>query len=169
MASSMTSGELQLALNYMIRNSGLKLPYDFLPGMEPGEWNPPLTEDEWNTYQWNPPSLLPMYSEADSTASEKPTWQEIVDAVVLATLISILRVKLQELRQECQNRICLNYGENTLNDEILKRLRNGHTAEQDTERERLRTKYTTIKASIAAMNYSTLNSFDVSLDSLWSA
>ena len=98
-----------------------------------------------------------------------PTWAQILGAYQAYWVENNQPRKLSALRRECKNRICLAYGETEAEDEMLKRLRNGHTAEQDTERERLRAKYTTIKASVTAMNYSTLSSFDPRVDNLWSA
>ena len=146
------------------------MPYGLDPGSTPGGWNPPLKKTAWDAYQWNPPEYMSNeHPVLDPDASEKPTWQEIIAVIELAQLPIIRKRRLRELRRECQKRISIAYGETVLEDEILKRLRNGHTAEQDTERDRLRAKHTTIKSTIETMNYSTLNSFDPTLDSLWSA
>ena len=159
----MTSLELQLIMHYLGDTTSFFYPYNY------GHFrNAGTDEESWNAYQWNPPEYS-RYIASDPSASAKPTWQQITDSLVSVQLIEIRTHQLSEIRGECRGRICDNYGETSIENEILKRLRNGHTAAQDTERDRLRAKYTTIKSTIEAANYSTLLVFDASVDSLWSA
>ena len=65
-----------------------------------------------------------------------------------------------ELRAECHRLITAAYGEVSIESEILLRLRSGHTEAQDTERDRLRAVYATLKISIETMTLLQLGAFD---------
>lgn len=73
------------------------------------------------------------------------------------------------LKAECKKRITAAYGETSFDEEIALRLRNGQSGAQDTERDRLRAKYQTLKTAIQALDQAGRNAYDVSVDSHWSA
>ena len=146
------------------------LPYGFLPGSRPGGNDFFLTRGAWESYGWNPPQYLahlPEFTEPDNIGSPKPDWSVLV-AHIEPAMLAILRPRaLRELRRECKRRITAAYGEDSFDDELALRLRNGHTISQDAERDRLRAAYQTIKGQIETASYETLKTFSVQDEALW--
>ena len=71
------------------------------------------------------------------------------------------------LRRECCSRITAAYAATDIDDEILKRIGDRHTPEQNAERERLRTVYRTLQHRIDAMPLTDLHRLDVTADAHW--
>ena len=69
------------AINYLIENEGLIIPYGFDPGSKVGGTVIITNENQWNSYQWNPPEYLnDQYPNSDPNASPKPTWEKLLEA-----------------------------------------------------------------------------------------
>ena len=127
--------------------SPLKLPHGVLPGELPGGEAVTFTADTWEAYQWNPPGLV-AYAVSDDTAGPKPTWAMLQAASAPAELAQAQRRAVGELKTLCRRKITAAYGATSLNDEMLLRLRDGETAAQNTERDRLRGLFQTQKTAI---------------------
>lgn len=125
---------------------------------EPGSSNPPVTRRDWHFHPWQ-------------GRGEKPGWDDISTAAVAATLEAARAEAETALRRECRHRITEAYGEGSVEDEILLRLRGGHTADQDTERDRLRGRHTVLFAYIEhpERTLDELTAFDVTDDAHWRA
>lgn len=93
----------------------------------PGGSIPPVSafanEAAWNAYVWHVP--------AKRLHSRKLTWAEIGNGEAF----------VRAARAECRRRIMVNYNADSIEDEILKRLRGERTYPQDWERDRLLAKY----------------------------
>ena len=138
----MTRAQFMLALNYLrAQEPPLSLPFNAEPGEEPGGEAPTFTEATWNDYRWNPPGASYPDSAFDETASAKPTWAMLQAAVAPAELAQVQRRAVGDLKTLCRRKITAAYGATNLDDEVLLRLRDGETADQNTERDRLRTLY----------------------------
>ena len=167
----MDSLTFQIALNALVEN-GLVLPHGIKPGSFPGSWdiNVFANEQNWNDYDWNPPEFLPEdYPTADPNASPKPTWAELQTAASMA-MPAFRKVDIiRELKRVCRKRITDAYGQDNHHDEIELRLGGRHTEAQDTERERLRTRYSIIKAWIESTDRTLqeLESLDLNDDDNW--
>ena len=125
-----------------------------------------IVEEDWKAYWWNPPFTL-QNKKPDPNASEKPTWQMLLNAMNALRKNDFRDLHTQNLKMECKKRIIENYDADDLEDEILKRLRNDVTSEQDMKRDRLRTKYQQQKAWVASATQAQLETYDPTADSLW--
>ena len=115
------------------------------------------SELDWNNLTWGS-------SDDPASVVAKPTWTVLVAAYVkwLASLM------LENLQNECRRRIIVGYGETDFKDEVSLRLRNAHTTDQDTERDRLRAKYQVLKAQIeGATTEAALVSIALDADETW--
>ena len=129
--------------------SPLKLPHGVLPGELPGGDAVTFTADTWEAYQWNPPGLgAYAVDDWDDSADPKPTWAMLQAAVAPAELAQAQRCAVGELKTLCRRKITAAYGATSLDDEVLLRLRDGETADQNTERDRLRGLFQTQKTAI---------------------
>ena len=128
----------------------LKLPHGVLPGELPGGDAVTFTAETWEAYQWNPPGLGAYATDSDDSADPKPTWAMLQAAVAPAELAQAQQGAVAELDALCRRKITMAYGESSLNDEMLLRLRGGETADQNTERDRLRALFKTRRAAINA-------------------
>ena len=148
----MTKIEFNLALQYLLSQTPpLVLPYGLTPGEVAGGGVPNFTADTWNAYRWNPPGVPNYDGQAvDPAASAKPTWAELQAALPLAQLAEAKNLAIAQIHAFCQNKITANYGVSGLDAEILLRLRDGETAAQNTERDRLRGLFQTQKTAINA-------------------
>ena len=127
----------------------LILPYGASPGEEPGGGLPTFTAATWAAYRWNPPGVARYDGQpVDSGASAKPTWAMLQAALGPAELAQAQRAAIRELHNLCQRKITANYGATGPQEEIFLRLRNGETAAQNTERDRLRGMFQTQKTAI---------------------
>ena len=128
------------AINWLRRQDPpLVLPFNIMPGEKPGGNALTFTRTTWKRYAWNPPGTLPFDDDAwDDAASPKPTWTMLQQALTPAELARAQGAALKELDNICMRKIIVQYGASSLEQEILLRLRNGQTPEQDAERDRLR-------------------------------
>ena len=176
----MTPEEFGLAIDRLVAG-GLRLPYGFLPGTHPGGRSYFEMQEQWEDYGWNPPQFIAQYagpegspsaaySDPDPNADPKPTWAQIEAAVPLAKMRDTATRLFVLLNDEESLRITRAYGVRTVTDEILLRLRNGASAAQDTERDRLHLRRIEIETDIqAAQTPDELDAIDVSADALWAA
>ena len=138
----MTREQFVLALAHLRGLDGespLKLPHGVLPGELPGGDAVTFTAETWEAYQWNPPGLGAYAADdTDDSADPKPTWAMLQAAIAPAELAQAQRRAVGELKPLCRRKITAAYGATSLNDEMLLRLRDGETAEQNAERDRLR-------------------------------
>ena len=131
--------------------SPLKLPHGVLPGELPGGDAVTFTAETWEAYQWNPPGLGAYAADVwDAGADPKPTWAMLQAAAAPAELAQAQRRAVGELKTLCRRKITVAYGETSMDDEMLLRLRDGETAAQNTERDRLRGLFQTQKTAINA-------------------
>ena len=101
----------------------------------------------WRRTRWNAPEGLD-HLQRDLNASAQPKWTKLVgwrNAVV-----GDVDVCLANLRRVASVRISAAYGVSDFQDEMKLRLRNGHVAAQDTERDRLREQYRKARAWLIA-------------------
>ena len=136
----MNRAEFDLALRHLQRQAPpLILPYAARPGESSGGDIVTFTSETWASYQWNPPGT-PHYAgqPPDPAASPKPTWAAIQAALPQAELEQSKEQAIAGLRSLCHHKIIANYGAKDFQGEVYLRLRNGHTAAQDTERDRLK-------------------------------
>ena len=160
----MNNDDIIMALDHL----RIEPPYGFAPGSNPGGMTVITTKAEWDSYQWNPPGFLPEIMVPDPDALPKPTWATLVAAASAQDVVVVAAQKLQALRQDCHVRIIKAYGSDSFDDEVGLRLRQGQTAEQDAERERLRTKYAEIKGNIeATTTVVALDAIVVDSDETW--
>ena len=148
----MNRAQFDLALNWLRgQDPPLILPFNAAPGEEPGGNAPTFTAETWEQYQWNPPGPLPVPEGAfDESASPKPTWAMIQAALAPAELAQAKDRAIAELHKLCRRKITAAYGATSLDDEVLLRLCDGETADQNTERDRLRTLYRARRDAINA-------------------
>ena len=148
----MNRAQFDLALNWLReQDPPLILPFNAAPGEEPGGDAPTFTAETWEQYQWNPPGSQAYEVGAfDDGASAKPTWAMIQAALAPAELAQAKGWAIAELHELCQRKITAAYGAASLDDEVLLRLRDGETAAQNTERDRLRTLHRARRDSINA-------------------
>ena len=106
---------------------------------------------------------------SDDSAGPKPTWAMLQAAVAPAELAQAQQGAVAELDALCRRKITMAYGESSLNDEMLLRLRGGETADQNTERDRLRTLFKTRRVAINAAPTAAVESLLASAlaDSFW--
>lgn len=160
MTQRITDVEYMRAIDHLIEN-GLRVPHGFFPGSIPGGVNYLNTRAKWNAYKWNP-------EPADPKASSKPTWSAVVAAAPTALLAIARERHAVQVRQEARRRITLAYGADDWQDEMEKRARGAGTAEQDTERDRLRGVCKALEKRIAdAVTITDLESIEPVDDALW--
>lgn len=148
--------DIGYVFEWMRENRGLDLPYGLTPGHGPGRGYSVFDRATWAAWQWNPPvqymndatgTLVdwddPPFTDADPSASEKPTWDAIMVAkYAVDRALTIERLR-QELDDEEERRICAAYGQTSVNQEVFYRLRamrdpdTSKLDEQDAERNRL--------------------------------
>ena len=147
----MNRDQFDAAIDHLRRQSPpLVLPYALAPGELPGGGVPTFTAATWRKYRWNPPGV-PGYDneEPDPAASAKPTWAMIQAALSPAQLAQAKQSALDEVSSICRAKITtIAYGVGSFDKEVLLRLRNGHHASQDRERDRLRALCTTRENAI---------------------
>ena len=149
----MNRAQFDLALNWLRgQNPPLILPFNAAPGEEPGGDAPTFTAETWEQYQWNPPGSQAYEVGAfDDAASPKPTWAMIQAALAPAELAQAKDRAIAELHELCQRKITAAYGATSVEEETFLRLRDGETADQNTERDRLRTLYRARRDAINAV------------------
>ena len=70
----MTTQIIVSHVQHVLSGKGVKFPYDLQIWRDgPQEWS----KSEWDAYQWNPPQYGE-YTDPDTSASPKPTWEEMV-------------------------------------------------------------------------------------------
>ena len=140
MSRKLTRQQFDLALSWLRRQDPpLVLPFGATPGEYPGGERHTFTEDAWLLYRWNPPGFIAYPDDAwDENASPMPTWSMLLQAVGPAELAQAQHAAIAEIHELCQRKITVAYGATNLTDEMLLRLRDGETANQNTERDRLR-------------------------------
>lgn len=139
---------------YRLSDDGLiRLPHGVPPAMSITTM---VDEAAWGRIMWNPPAGNPHLG-ADLMASRKPTWEEISSAAS-SEAVKQLRADCENaLAMEAQGRIQKCYGASSWREEIEIRLANEHTAAQDAERQRIRTRYRSVLTRIdAAVTVDTL-------------
>ena len=155
-----------------LHHLGIRLPYGLDPGSIPGGWNAPLTQEDWDDYQWNPPEYMTHeYPDADPDASDKPTWQQILDASIPAKQGRISNNLIFTANQEVTRRIALAYhplAGRARNKEWQVRLSGIDLTAQDAERVRLIAVCHAIEVRINAATTTTqLEAIDIASDSVW--
>ena len=180
-----TNIQIEQALDYL----GIKAPHNLHIGSIPGGVITPATEADWDAFQWNPPqyyrqagtftvgdttfeieqAMVDELGVVDAEAGAKPTWSDLMIAISSANTREIKRNLLRVLRNICRARITTAYGQDNHHDEIELRLGGRHTEAQDTERERLRTRYSIIKAWIESTDrtLTELEALDLNDDANW--
>ena len=148
----MNREQFKLAINWLrqqYQDPPFKLPFDAMPGETPDGDEIVFTEDTWNSHRWNPPGAVAYPPDTfDADASPKPTWAMIQAALAPAELAQAKDRAIVELHELCRRKITAAYGAASLDDEVLLRLRDGETAAQNTERDRLRGRFQTQKTAI---------------------
>ena len=171
----LTLEQFQTGIYELVRG-GLILPHGVFPTSRPGGIVPAVCTSwvQWRKYEWNPPEFLPVeesffqdYSDSDINASPKPLWQEIRKAYEVAVPRLLREDLTQQLRDECRRRITLAYEVDNTEDEIFLRLREGHTSEQNTERDRLLALYQTLKTRVGGNTLEELEAIDPTDDVIW--
>lgn len=156
------------AISWMELHKGLVVPHGLPPGSVVGGLEDSFTAETWAAYDWDTVGgAFSGITEPDPTASPKPTWGQITAAQRSASRSDLLTRVRRELADACRRRITAAYGERTLDDEILLRLRAGQTSAQDTERDRLRSRYKALLAGLAAMTVAQLRAFVADDDKHW--
>lgn len=133
----------------------------------------PRTAAEWDAYPYNPPgdmAAIPEFRAVDPDATAKPTYAALRAAQARATADGRDDALLR-LSDECRRRISAAYGASDWADEIERRLAARHTAAQDAERDRLRTRHAAVKAWILdpARTAPELAAFDPTDAAHWAA
>ena len=163
-----TGKQINMAIGHLIASDGLRLPHGIWPDQT--ESGRQLREAEWDEVEWNPPGLwkhIHRFSAADPDASPKPSSGEMQAALDVAALAGLRQATIAALRAECRRRVTLAYAAGDWQSEVETRLRGEQTAEQDTERDRLRAVFATLQTSIAAMTLDQLRAFDPTDDAIW--
>ena len=161
--------DVQRACRHMV-SLGFRLPHGVMPGSYPGGVDPDFTQAEWLDYGWNPvPGMdhLPGTAGFDPEASAKFSWRQLVWADGQGELRERRRDLLNETREEARARITAAYAADDWDDEVRRRLAGRNTAEQDAERERLRTRFRALKWRYEAMSLDDLLAFDPADDAHW--
>ena len=166
----MNANELVSALRHL----EIRTPYGLDPGSVPGGRNTPITEAEWNNYQWNPPQyMIDQHPDIDPDASVKPTWQQITDAVAPARLAQDLPQMIKLANSEATRRIAVNYHPQAgidRNKEWEVRFFGVDLTAQNAERIRLIAVCHALEVRInAAQTIVELDAIDIESDSVWSA
>ena len=162
--------DMSWAFHYLEAEDRIVFPHGFVPGSCVGGCSSEFTSATWAAYDWDTVGgVFPDITAADPAASPKPSWSQLLAARKAAEVKQLRAQHSKALKAECERRIMAAYGETTLNDEILLRLRNGHTAAQDVERDRLRARYRRLKLAMMRMTSVPLRAFKPELDSHWEA
>ena len=170
----MNDEQLHAAFYHLIAIGQLVLPHNALPGSKPGGLVEGIGENEasWLAYTWNPPQFLrdlPGGTVADTDASDKPTYAELVVASRRGQALDLRKHALNIAKDETQRRIIVAYGATSFDDEVMLRLRNESTTQQDIERDRLRAVYQALKVAINTADVHFVWMLDIHSDSLWAA
>ena len=142
-------------------NNGLKTPFNRIPGQTgiPSHNFYIETEEQWDSYQWNPPGQYP-YNVArngadlqppDPNASPKPTWQELMNAYTTFTLADRRTICLSLAYETATKRIALLYhpeADFRPEREWQVRLSGGNLSAMDEKREGLKLVYDGLKTRI---------------------
>ena len=163
----------EIAIDRLVA-AGMILPHGVFPGSMPGGQSAEIFRNEtnWNNYQWNPPQYLSdSHPDVDPDAARKPTWNELVAAAEAGAPDYLRSVLIDEMRTICRDLITAAYGEDAHHKEVDLRLGGRHLEEHDTERERLRARYTIIKDWINSTDRTLeeLESLDLTDDANWSS
>lgn len=167
----------KIAINFLVQFEGLIRPFGRTPGAsETGHRTDVFTSKEvWDNYQWNPPQYFPSkHPYPDSTASQKPTWDELVEAYSKYKLIIEKERVLINLDYQTTMRIAVNYHPKSSlnpNREWQVRLSGEATPEQDRERIRLIARHNEIEAIINTANLETLLEIEslLAADEIWTS
>ena len=170
----MNDEQLHAAIYHLIETEGLVLPYNVLPGSKPGGIVSGIAKDEanWVAYNWRSPhflSHLTEFSEDDTAASDKPTYASLMIASGQGELSDLRMRTLHLVKEETRRRVILAYGANSFDSEIMLRLRGDSTTLQDTERDRLRAIYSSLKATINSGTMSQIQTLDIRNDTTWAS
>ena len=168
----MNDEQLYDAIFHLVKIGQLVLPYNSLPGSKPGGEVKGIGKNEasWLAYTWNPPqflSHLPQNAAVDLNASDKPSYADLVIASGQRELIDLRESTTYVAKEEAQRRIVLAYGATSFDNEIMLRLRGDATTQQNTERDRLRAVYNSLKTTIKTGSLSQLRVLDLQSDSVW--
>ena len=155
------------ACDYLVEH-GHKFPHGQTPGAEVGGFvNVGIDKETWDAYREDPPEFLPHITDLDPEADPKLSYEQLEAAAAKANPEFHKRRLDRVLRTECRRRIIEAYGARNAEHEIQKRLRGDTTPEQDTERDRLRQVYRTLKDNLDGMDMAALESFDATDDAHW--
>lgn len=146
-------------LHDMWQRGEVRLPYGVSPIIEG------IDQAKWGAASWNPPQGWVELTTPDPNASEKPTWAKMLAAD--ARMNGGLEKTIDRLRIEARQRISQAYRAETFEDEIELRLRNGHTAAQDQERDRLRAVYKQQAILLSGMTNTQRMSYNPSSNAIW--
>ena len=155
--------EFRARLYRMAAAGTIRLPYDHVPEYDE---NTPVTAAWWGEVAWNPPANS-AYTAPDPGASAKPSWRTVTAAITAADAEAARIERPRRLKAESRRRIVRAYGADSVNDEVFLRLRGGATEAQDAERDRIRSRYAVLKASLDTMTDAQIIAFDPTLDSHW--
>lgn len=155
------------ALGWLEQEEGLILPFGFPVGGYAGGVRSIVGQAEWDAYGWNPPEYL-SFSEPDPEASLKPTWAELIEASGAAERDDLVALHIEALRQECRTRITKAYGEETIEEEILRRLGDAPVAAGDQSRRLLISRFRELRLWIeVGASLTDLSGFDATDDTHW--
>lgn len=137
---------VELGLAALAESEGLRLPF----GAPARAWALPApSAAAWAAQPWNPPPGHAQDGEADPSASPKPSLERVEAAAAAAWDRQHADSWRAALRGAARRAITAAYGEASVRDETLLRLRGGHTGAQDAERDRIRAGYRLIAAMAA--------------------
>ena len=159
--------DIQRAINHLTEHELLSLPHGLTPGAKAGGHETAFTEESWFLYDWMQVGGAFGVLEVDSRASNKPTWRELEEADEQAEIAELKGQLLTIVKQQVRKRINRAYGAESDSDEIYMRMRQEHTPEQDTERERLRQIYARQKELIETSTLPELREYDCASDLVW--
>ena len=167
--------DIQTTIQHLRKTAGLVLPYGITPGSYLGGLNSDFDEERWNAYSWNPPGGLediPEFEAPDPTASEKPTWAELVAINEVAVLADLRVRKVYLANTEATRRIAIVYHPDAIRDRNKEwQVRLSGTTDltiQNAERVRLVTLCHEIEERIAAATTIVeLEAIDPTDDSEW--
>ena len=134
-----TSDKVAIGLR-QLKREGLIFPQGVHPLHFPGGNVPINSEQSWNNWHWNPPQLRARYDikrhpdilKIDFDASDKPTWQEIMDAYARVTGQYAKNQAKANCRSHCRRRITTNaYFSTTGEEELQRRVRLGTSTDDD--------------------------------------
>ena len=159
----------------LIKQEGLRLPYQVTPGAIPGGLDGRIFADDesWEDYQWNPPDYLD-YDEPDPQASPKPTFLAIEAAARAADLLDRQAGLKRRFKKACHEKIAAAYHPQAATDphrEWEVRLSGQDTTAADAERARLVARYQQyrqqIDEAVDIVHLAPLDALDPDADSTW--